>query len=114
MSTTTSNGLNGNSHYLEINQHYAEECSQDDIGSFLFTSESVGEGHPGTMNQYLTPFYSHLTGVFVASWLPRAHGFVYMMYKLACFFLGFRHVQTSVIIKYQLSFILLFERFIQK
>lgn len=104
MSTTTSNGLNGNSHYLEINQHYAEECSQDDIGSFLFTSESVGEGHPGTMNQYLTPFYSHLTGVFVASWLPRAHGFVYMMYKLACFFLGFRHVQTSVIIKYQLSF----------
>ncbi|XP_022317822.2 S-adenosylmethionine synthase-like [Crassostrea virginica] len=46
MSTTTSNGLNGNSHYLEINQHYAEECSQDDIGSFLFTSESVGEGHP--------------------------------------------------------------------
>ncbi|KAK7507325.1 hypothetical protein BaRGS_00001260 [Batillaria attramentaria] len=39
------NGVNG-SHYLEINQHYAEECSQDDIGTFLFTSESVGEGHP--------------------------------------------------------------------
>ncbi|KAK7111209.1 S-adenosylmethionine synthase-like [Littorina saxatilis] len=39
------NGVNG-SHYREINQHYAEECSQDDIGSFLFTSESVGEGHP--------------------------------------------------------------------
>jgi len=33
-------------HYREINKHYAEECSQDDIGSFLFTSESVGEGHP--------------------------------------------------------------------
>ncbi|XP_076459833.1 S-adenosylmethionine synthase-like [Babylonia areolata] len=39
------NGVNG-SHYLEINDHYAEECSQDDIGTFLFTSESVGEGHP--------------------------------------------------------------------
>lgn len=39
------NGVNG-SHYREINHHYAEECSQDDIGSFLFTSESVGEGHP--------------------------------------------------------------------
>jgi len=41
--------INGNAngtHYREINQHYAEECSQDDIGSFLFTSESVGEGHP--------------------------------------------------------------------
>lgn len=39
------NGTNG-SHYKEINHHYAEECSQDDIGTFLFTSESVGEGHP--------------------------------------------------------------------
>jgi len=39
------NGVNGN-HYVDINHHYAEECSQDDIGSFLFTSESVGEGHP--------------------------------------------------------------------
>lgn len=45
MSTPTVNGLNG-SHYQEINHHYAEECSQDDIGTFLFTSESVGEGHP--------------------------------------------------------------------
>lgn len=45
-SQPTVNGLNG-SHYKEINQHYAEECSQDDIGTFLFTSESVGEGHPG-------------------------------------------------------------------
>jgi len=34
------------SHYREINHHYAEECSQDDVGTFLFTSESVGEGHP--------------------------------------------------------------------
>lgn len=47
MTTPAVNGLNGNSHYTEINHHYAEECSQDDIGSFLFTSESVGEGHPG-------------------------------------------------------------------
>ncbi|XP_046380734.2 S-adenosylmethionine synthase [Haliotis rufescens] len=37
--------MNGD-HYRNINQHYAEECSQDDIGSFLFSSESVGEGHP--------------------------------------------------------------------
>jgi len=40
------NGINGKGHYQEFNHHYAEECSQDDIGSFLFTSESVGEGHP--------------------------------------------------------------------
>lgn len=46
MTTPAVNGLNGNNHYTEINHHYAEECSQDDIGSFLFTSESVGEGHP--------------------------------------------------------------------
>lgn len=45
MSGPVTNGVNGN-HYTEINQHYAEECSQDDIGTFLFTSESVGEGHP--------------------------------------------------------------------
>lgn len=38
--------VNGANHYKEINHHYAEECSQDDIGTFLFTSESVGEGHP--------------------------------------------------------------------
>jgi S-adenosylmethionine synthetase len=44
MSQVTVNG-NGN-HYQELNKHYAEECSQDDIGTFLFTSESVGEGHP--------------------------------------------------------------------
>ncbi|KAK6187250.1 hypothetical protein SNE40_005317 [Patella caerulea] len=40
------NGGGNGDHYNEINQHYAEECSQDDIGTFLFTSESVGEGHP--------------------------------------------------------------------
>ncbi|KAL3877449.1 hypothetical protein ACJMK2_035153 [Sinanodonta woodiana] len=39
------NGMNGD-HYKTINDHYAEECSQDDVGTFLFTSESVGEGHP--------------------------------------------------------------------
>lgn len=42
---SVNNVENGN-HYRELNHHYAEECSQDDIGSFLFTSESVGEGHP--------------------------------------------------------------------
>ncbi|XP_050391031.1 S-adenosylmethionine synthase isoform X2 [Patella vulgata] len=40
------NGGGNGDHYSEINRHYAEECSQDDIGTFLFTSESVGEGHP--------------------------------------------------------------------
>merc|ERR1719331_3438466 len=45
---TLNMAVNGNrgGHYRELNNHYAEECSQDDIGSFLFTSESVGEGHP--------------------------------------------------------------------
>ena len=41
------NGKGNGDHYQELNDHYAEECSQDDIGTFLFTSESVGEGHPG-------------------------------------------------------------------
>ncbi|XP_045212315.1 S-adenosylmethionine synthase-like [Mercenaria mercenaria] len=40
------NGDGHPEHYKEIHHHYAEECSQDDIGTFLFTSESVGEGHP--------------------------------------------------------------------
>ncbi|KAI8797311.1 S-adenosylmethionine synthase isoform type-2 [Biomphalaria glabrata] len=40
------NGPTNGNHYRELNEHYAEECSQDDIGTFLFTSESVGEGHP--------------------------------------------------------------------
>jgi hypothetical protein len=52
-SQPTVNGLNGN-HYKEINHHYAEECSQDDIGTFLFTSESVGEGHPGNIFDQVT------------------------------------------------------------
>ncbi|KAK3772023.1 hypothetical protein RRG08_008261 [Elysia crispata] len=42
----STNGSQNGGHYKELNYHYAEECSQDDIGSFLFTSESVGEGHP--------------------------------------------------------------------
>ncbi|WAQ95798.1 METK2-like protein [Mya arenaria] len=48
MSENTVNGEAGehHQHYKEIHHHYAEECSQDDIGTFLFTSESVGEGHP--------------------------------------------------------------------
>lgn len=45
-------------HYREIRHHYAEECSQDDIGTFLFTSESVGEGHPGTMSYISAMLYS--------------------------------------------------------
>ncbi|KAL5018411.1 hypothetical protein ScPMuIL_004133 [Solemya velum] len=49
MSKPVVNGVNhppGHPHYQELHHHYAEECSQDDIGTFLFTSESVGEGHP--------------------------------------------------------------------
>lgn len=53
MTTPTTNGLNGG-HYQDINKHYAEECSQDDIGTFLFTSESVGEGHPGIFYSFST------------------------------------------------------------
>ncbi|XP_033731682.1 S-adenosylmethionine synthase-like [Pecten maximus] len=49
MSDGTNNCVAGADHYTEIHQHYAEECSQDDIGTFLFTSESVGEGHPDKM-----------------------------------------------------------------
>lgn len=37
-------------HYREINGHYAGECSQDDLNEFMFTSESVGEGHPGCIS----------------------------------------------------------------
>ncbi|XP_064595148.1 S-adenosylmethionine synthase-like [Liolophura sinensis] len=48
MSKPIVNGVNGD-HYQEFHQHYAEECSQDDVGTFLFTSESVGEGHPDKM-----------------------------------------------------------------
>lgn len=40
------NGQTNGDHYQELNNHYADECSQDDIDTFLFTSESVGEGHP--------------------------------------------------------------------
>ena len=41
------NGQTNGDHYQELNKHYAEQCSQDDLDTFLFTSESVGEGHPG-------------------------------------------------------------------
>lgn len=49
-------GVNGNgpaaaqgSHYVEFHQHFADVASQDDIEKFLFTSESVSEGHPDKM-----------------------------------------------------------------
>lgn len=47
MTTHTDRGSDGNDYYLEKNDPFAEECCLDDIGNFLFTSESVGEGHPG-------------------------------------------------------------------
>jgi len=36
-------------HYVEHHHHFAGEASQDDIETFLFTSESVSEGHPDKM-----------------------------------------------------------------
>lgn len=36
-------------HYTTVHGRFAAEASQDDIGTFLFTSESVGEGHPDKM-----------------------------------------------------------------
>lgn len=47
MTTYTDGGSGGNDFFLEKNDPFAEECCLDDIGNFLFTSESVGEGHPG-------------------------------------------------------------------
>lgn len=38
-----------NSHYVEYHHRYADIAGQDDIESFLFTSESVSEGHPDKM-----------------------------------------------------------------
>lgn len=35
-------------HYQDFaDHHYEDVAAQDDIEKFLFTSESVGEGHPG-------------------------------------------------------------------
>lgn len=54
------NGTNGVSscapHCVEHNQHYSDTAGQDDIETFLFTSESVGEGHPGTDESYVCFF----------------------------------------------------------
>lgn len=36
-------------HYKTVHGHFAAEASQDDVGTFLFTSESVSEGHPDKM-----------------------------------------------------------------
>jgi len=57
------NGTAGNSvgngtttnHCVEFNSHYSDIAGQDDIESFLFTSESVSEGHPG-----INALYVHL------------------------------------------------------
>ncbi len=36
-------------HYVEYHHHYSDIAGQDDIETFLFTSESVSEGHPDKM-----------------------------------------------------------------
>lgn len=36
-------------HHVAYNNHYSAEAGQDDIETFLFTSESVSEGHPDKM-----------------------------------------------------------------
>uniref|UniRef100_A0A914UYB8 S-adenosylmethionine synthase n=1 Tax=Plectus sambesii TaxID=2011161 RepID=A0A914UYB8_9BILA len=41
---------NGHSnHHVAYNNHYSAEAGQDDVETFLFTSESVSEGHPDKM-----------------------------------------------------------------
>jgi len=46
-STSSSSSLNP--HCVELQGHYSDVCGQDDIETFLFTSESVGVGHPDKM-----------------------------------------------------------------
>ena len=67
MSGGTMNG-NGGNHYQELNKHYAEECSQDDIGSFLFTSESVGEGHPGKLSEKKDVLSCGISDILLITW----------------------------------------------
>lgn len=43
----STNGHDG--HHVAYNNHYSAEAGQDDIETFLFTSESVSEGHPDKM-----------------------------------------------------------------
>ncbi|KRX66780.1 putative S-adenosylmethionine synthase 4, partial [Trichinella sp. T9] len=38
--------INAEDHYVAYNSRYSLECGQDDVDTFLFTSESVGIGHP--------------------------------------------------------------------
>ncbi|KRZ03243.1 putative S-adenosylmethionine synthase 4, partial [Trichinella zimbabwensis] len=38
--------VNPEDHYVAYNSRYSLECGQDDVDTFLFTSESVGIGHP--------------------------------------------------------------------
>ncbi|KRY65886.1 putative S-adenosylmethionine synthase 4, partial [Trichinella pseudospiralis] len=38
--------VNSEDHYVAHNSRYSLECGQDDVDTFLFTSESVGIGHP--------------------------------------------------------------------
>lgn len=46
--TTDNNGTKSPlNHYIEFHRRYSDLAGQDDVETFLFTSESVGEGHPG-------------------------------------------------------------------
>jgi S-adenosylmethionine synthetase len=45
--TPTSSALSA--HCVELHGHYSDVCGQDDIETFLFTSESVAVGHPDKM-----------------------------------------------------------------
>jgi S-adenosylmethionine synthetase len=47
-STASNSSLNAQ-HCVELLGHYSDVCGQDDIETFLFTSESVGVGHPDKM-----------------------------------------------------------------
>ncbi|XP_003380170.1 probable S-adenosylmethionine synthetase 1 [Trichinella spiralis] len=43
--------INAEDHYVAYNSRYSLECGQDDVDTFLFTSESVGIGHPETVTK---------------------------------------------------------------
>lgn len=56
----TTNGLNGAPHHVDALHEAAEAGGlEEDIGTFLFSSESVGEGHPGKFSRYSLLYNIH-------------------------------------------------------
>lgn len=78
----TNENVNGNA----SNHQYAEECSQeDDTGTFLFTSESVGEGHPGKLiaDRRMSVHFPRVSYCLCTSSLTTARGNVYNLLTMA-------------------------------